>query len=314
MTAPYTKTELSELLADNTEGLISPARLRAFLESAALLLPFMFGNGSDGDLVVADNTTTTLSIYKQYRTITLGENSILDTDGWQLYCQTPIVGTETSVIKTRDPANGGNGSAVAGGTAGSTSTRPLMPFYSGRNGGLNGAGTAGQSASVVPEISPPSGRNGGNASAGQAGGVGGAANVSNYYSGAIVSPLILPAFNLLSLNLTGGSSGGGGGAAGAGGGASGSPGYGIMILAPAILGGVTLRALGGNGGNGHTGSGVGGGGGGGGNGGFVVLVTQDGLTSDYTIDNAGGTGGTGGGSGAQNGTDGVVGATLFRSV
>jgi hypothetical protein len=317
-----TKAQLDELFADNGEGLITPARLRDLVDSAALLYSFAFGPGTDGPLVVGAGQTYVNPRISAHTSIHVAAGGTLDLDGYPIMCQTPITTDgPTSIITSRAPQPGAPGTAVAGGLAGAfTGIRIYANSFNPGNGGFNGVGAVGGgSTGALSELPVPNGANGGAASGGQVGGLGGTMTTVNGGSGLngiTLMPLYLlrPQGGNNGVPLSGGGAGGGGGANGAGGGGGGQQSYGVCIFAPDIQGGGTILARGANGGDGFAGSGVGGGGGGGGAGGLVVIVDKVGALRQYVIDNIGGLGGLGGGFGAQPGQNGQNGPVLLRSV
>ena len=251
--------------------------------------PPLYGDGSDGEIVVSNNTTdsgmyhTTRYEIQSGNTLTLGGNCLI------VFAKDEIV-----IDGTVD------GSGVNPGGIGGYDESPY-----GRDGtmGIIGATSSGGN----------SGDNGGP-------GAGGGGGSSDDDSGASVVKLdyfenlnMYPsnAYDaLFSMRLGGGSGGGGGGGGGSGdayGGDGGDGGGAIFFFAPSIEINGTINVEGTDGGDGQSGASPndgGGGGGGGGSGGLLTLIGES-ITDNSTFLASGGLGGAGEiGNGTDNGDGG----------
>lgn len=312
-----------------------------------------FGDGSDGNVTIAADTALTRPMY--YNTLTVQNGATLRTEGLPIFAKTKVTVDSGGEICVCDPAYdaidggaGGNGTAVAGGAAGTPGTNTVFPSVypesnSGDGGAPSGAGTSGDSG-----ITPFStyftgtladgqiGAAGGNGGIG-AGGTGGAGSTQVGFEGYLylygtacykmlaniptVTIFETPsvAFITLFVNYPNGGSGGGGGGVADGGGGGGGQGasmyYPLAICAYEIENNGTLSNRGGNGGNGGSGFAAnsgGGGGGNGGNGGIIWLgyKTKSGSGSTSVTGGTAGTGGAGGTSTGANGTNGLSGTVI----
>ncbi len=282
----------------------------------------LFGDGSDGPGVPANNDILSSDMY--YSTLTIGNGVTLNTSNYRIFVKDTLTFAGTSVIQ----CNGVDGGAAI--DAGAITTGSILPFgtlY--RGSGLSG-GRGGQSQSGLPV-----GQNGdsnpyGIASAGTIspyGGVGGTATDTGTntagsggtYTANVVQnggiKLKSDVNFLRDLRLQaypdGGfiqqiqvSPGGGGGAGAAStlwsGGGGGSSGGIVVIFARKIVnnGGVNglVKAIGGAGGAGKTGAGLTSGGGGGGTGGLIFVVSEQ-VPNTFTTGNLIVTGGAAGANG-----------------
>jgi len=294
------------------------------------LAKLMFGNGSDGDVIISVNTSLDRDMY--YNNLTINDGIVLNPNGYRIFVKNIL--TNNGVIAR----NGNNASGNTGGPA--LSTGSIYGGLGGKNGGHSqyGQSTPGvKGDNLNPSltgVNGVSGGNGGNGSTYQGGtpGAGGtatieAASVSIYdlFTSAVTlnsektsafAPLMIGATSLTTLSTSaasgsGGSGGGqGGGSNGYGGGSGGNGGI-VYISAYTLINNGTIEAKGGNGGQGGSsspGSGVGGGGGGG-QGGLIVLIyrsiTLGTLVLTGGIGGAIGTGGnTTGATPGSNGNDG----------
>ena len=297
-----------------------------------------YGDGSDGDVTVANGELLVLNRAMYYNSLTIEAGGILEPTGWHIFAKEFI---DNSGTIRCDGYTGGNASGSTGG-AGSFNTIGSS-FFSASIPGLSQttAGTSGNNgASAVSDqilIDPTFAGKGGNAGVGGNGSTGliggsnfmrisaghkwrqpyfmwntGAANTQNMFCGAPGS-FGRPGGGAASTNT-----GGGGGCSGSGGGP-------IFLGTKQYIGqtGSFITANGGNGGNGGNGqtagAGEGGGGGagaGGGGGGYVFFITED-FTNDGTIQVNGGSGGSGGLKGdpdAQDGTSGSTGGTGVKQI
>ena len=288
------------------------------------LLSLLFGDGSDGDVTIAVDTTLSRTMY--YNSLTVNSGVSLYTVGFKIFVRSRL--TNNGTIAWDDPvnmngANGGNGTDIAGGagggedagSGGAPSTNgqngaddsdPLMAIYGNAQSGLNGA-AGGDGATNMRGV----GGLGGTASL-----FGGFINGTNYHTisgAASVGQISLGpsgTFDLFAAKGNGGAGGGGGGTNGGGGGGGGrgrTPSY-LAIIAYELDNQGTIRCAGGNGGdggNGYAENGGGGAGGGGGNGGIILSAYFRKITAG-TTDVTGGAHGDGG-TGVNAGTDGLDG-------
>lgn len=293
----------------------------------------IYGDGSDGDVVVSSNDTLTRDMY--YNTLTVNTGVTLKTGGYRIFVRGTLTVVGTGLIDNPG-GSGGNASGTTGGTAGSAADSGIL-------GGTPAAGRAGENGSVslpigngAPGIDVSNSIGVDGAASGQ-GGIGdadwsqpgaepgGTATAPAASSGGWNSVLnIADCLDITGIAYEGsaGSSSGGLGAgddvsvAGGAGGGSGAPGGKVWVFAKTVVGAAQIRSTGGNGGNGSDGGSGGGntgggGGGGGGSGGVVVLVYNSKDGSPSAPGGAGGSGGAGvgtGGSGnaGSNGNSGVV--------
>lgn len=229
-------------------------------------LPSIFGDASDGDVVISSNTT--LNDNKYYRNLTIEAGVVVTTNGYRIFCTGTL--TNHGTIK-------GNGSDASGATHGAGATGTEL----GSGGaGADGRADVGVGANAANLDAPGGGQGGaGGGAPGNAGGSGddsidsarGLDNARNLIQ-ALLGQMVYSASTLVRIR-GGGGGGGGGNASGAGtvsGGGGGGGGY-VMICAKQIdnRDGI-IEANGGAGGN-ASGAGNAGGGGGGG-GGFVILI------------------------------------------
>lgn len=291
--------------------------------SASQLSPCFYGDGSDGTATadgagaVTGMTGPSANVYTVSRDVffenlTINSGVTVKTNGYVVHVQDTFTVDAGGVLDSSG-TNGGNASAVAGGTAGSGPATGTLNF--GQNGGAGGAPTVNGTAGVSTTDSL-----GGSAGAGGAGftgtaGAAGTATAPVASKGTLRSMPAAAVGQLMGIGGSGtsyaqggaGGGGGGGGSGGTGGGGGGGGGGGpVIVLAKTLDNQGTIRSNGGNGGNG-AGALQGGGGGGGGGGGFVVTAYGPGSTAG-TIQVNGGTGGTAGGGGTvgANGSTGTV--------
>lgn len=258
-----------------------------------------FGDGSDGNVTIAVDTTLTRDMY--YDALTVNGGGVdLFCDGFRIFAKTSV--TCSGTIHDRDPASK-NGAAA--GTAG-TAYAAGPPLPSGSNGGAGGtaAGSAGSAAANALGVAAGAGGAGSGGAGGAAGTLtvmtannGGTQQIKSAAWGLSVHPRTDVATGTCAVS-PGGGGGGGDGTAGGGGGAGGGV---VMILTPSLSGAGTISAKGGNGGSPAAGNR---GGGGGGGGGIVYILTA--TAHSVTVDVAGGTGGTKTGTGV-NGSNGSAG-------
>jgi hypothetical protein len=265
-------------------------------------LPYLFGDGSDGDVVIAAGTTTiTNTPIKQYMNLTVALGATLKADSYG--CS--IFVRERCSIEGTLHANAANlysnGAAGLAGVGAGGAGGGEVRSYGGNGGG------GGES-----EASGFDGGNGGINVINQAAAGGGTGLVTEGADGYDMDTqyTLLAAFTISQTErdkalFSYGSGGGGGGGGTVGDGGIGGNGGGYIILfANELTVSGTISANGENGADGATD----GGGGGAGGGGVIYIVTRK-LTQTGTITSTGGTGGTGAGVGYDGG-DGGNGAVV----
>lgn len=302
---------LLNLLADGWAGWLN--------ESAAANLDDIglsaYGDGSDGDVVLATGTTTTLVRDMYYNNLTLDGNALLQPNGHRIFVRGTLTMNGTSRISVRGP-NGGSG--ASGGSPGGV-VYTAASLASAGNGAFGGS----SAVSITDSIGGDGGEGG--SGAGGAGGSGGSAVIpaggdGGYRHAPGYLGYVIGSAGLTSLQGGGGGGGGGAGAgadAGVSAGAGGSGGGVISLCALRIITavGTTIDARGGDGGDGDgisTGSGGGAGGGGGG----ILIASRDrtGIAGTVTADGGqGGLGGTGAGVGSA-GDDGSAGRIVYYTI
>lgn len=296
-----------------------------------------YGDGSDGAINFDGSSTITLgnggttivpsgSAYTLPRdifpsTVVIGSGVTVNGAGFWIFASVSANGPGTYQA---NGGNGGNGttSGGAGGAAAYLSARCNSSGIAGGAGSTTTAGGAGVSNNSAPNPSPTggggatSGASGTKSNAGGAGGNGGTgtgntgggnnplgANAGGYkYFEALVN---CRGASGTAVALSGCSGAGGGGATSVGGGGGGGGGGNVGLMAPQVLGAITVQANGGNGGNGAAGNS---GGGGGGGGGYAILDCITGCAS-VTLQALGGNGGAKSGTGV-NGGNGFAGVTI----
>jgi hypothetical protein len=219
----------------------------------------VFGDGSDGDVVLNGPSTLVRDMF--YRNLTVTNNAVLNTGGFRIFVQQLLTIDAGSVIKRNglDAAGAVGGAALGAGTINGSGS-------AGRNGGL-GAGLNGASQAFA---------------LGGSGGAGGAAGANNGGTGGVSTiaaaagaPRWLPsASELVDFNsaglYTGGLGGGAGGGDGANNGGASGGGAGPMVISARNI--VNNGSITATGGAGAAGTGGNAGGGGGGGGGVIILV------------------------------------------
>lgn len=271
----------------------------------------LFGDGSDGDVVVAGITTLTRAMY--YDDLTVQAGAAIQSAGFPIFVRGTLTIENTGEIRM----NGAPAAGMTGGTGYAS-----VGVLGGQSGnGVNGrntvgAGAAGGAAPANEMHAGGAGNGGaGGAAGGQAGGAGGASTAVAAGYGQFRS-LAHFGFGMLAQQGTGRVLGGGGGG-GAGGcdpgvdtassGGGGAGGGAIVISCYDLDNSGKITADGGAGGDGAvTGAGVAGGGGGGQGGQVHVFAWK--TTALGTIRAQGGAGGTaaGGGSDGGQGQDGFA--------
>lgn len=252
-------------------------------------IDWLFGDGSDGDVVISVNTALTKDTY--YNSLTVNAAVTLTTSGYRLFVRHLLINNGTL------EARGNAAIGAAGGLVGVTDT-----LIGGRPGGAGavGAGAAGTGSNYVLAANPTFQGGAGGTTGGNAGGAGGIATIGGLrardpftaitgYTRADQNPLFAG---------SGGGGGGGDGAASVGGGGGGGGGD-MLIVAREIINNGTFTVAGGAGADGV---GVGNASGGGGGGGGLMRFVRRGYSGAGARSVAGGTGG------AKTGTIGNVGA------
>ena len=266
----------------------------------------IYGNGTDGDVIVAGDTTLTSDMYYNDLTINSGVN--LCSNGYRVF----VKGTLTLNGKIHN-----NGSAGSGSSGGSGANKATLGSGAVKNGATSSGATVGQTVSAENYCAGGSGGAGGTGI--YNGGAGGSAQaISSIYGGksilynsvqAIMGGLFLAGD--VAYKINGGNAGGsGGGDATNYGGGGGGAGGGVLVCAKTITGSGSIEA---KGGNGAAGTGGNAGGGGAGGGGFVVVISDSDISS-LTINVDGGIGGSGAGSGSAGGNGSVGFISRIRNI
>lgn len=288
----------------------------------------IFGDGSDGNVVISTSTILKRDMY--YNNLSINNGAILNPNSFRIFVKDNLINNGVIIRIGNNGGDGGGGPFIQGAGSGGFGGEAL--FLGTLPGGL--AGVAGASRGInhlgVSGVSGNSEFNGiGND--GQAGGVGGFGRPSGFISpspggsgglgGAIIQSPARPRdiFTALTLTIPGsitriGINGGGGGGGsgggigdfniplGGGGGGSGSNGGVILVSAKNIVNTGSIMVGGGTGGKGGNGGdspvtngfgGGGGGGGAGGSGGLILLIFNN-LSDTGILNVDGGIGGIGG--------------------
>jgi len=291
-------------------------------------LPFVWlGDGLDGDVTIASNSTTTATRDMFYNNLTV--NGALVTGNYRIFVQNTLSGSGRIV---QDGNPGAAGSGTVGGTGAATTTGHFTNWC-GAAGGGGGIGTVGYVGSSTPVtyFNATTSRSGAGGIGGQGGGVnagGAAGTVSAVYgtstpfgriSSELISGMVVATstnggyaqfpFTLLGVGAGGSGGGGGGGSGGngGGGGQGGCSGGVVSVFAKTMSGTFGIFARGGAGGagaNAPTTNSGGGAGGGGGKGGIVIRGYRNSTWSGActVTGGAGGAGGSPAGSGDTGAT------------
>lgn len=256
-----------------------------------------WGNGDDGDVTIAANTTLVRDMYYKNLTITAGH---LNTAGFRVFVAAVLTITGGTIGRFgNDGAGSTAGGALlagylGGGTTGGTGATTAVA------GGTSGAATANSSL----------GSRGGNGGAATTAG-GTSANISvvsavNGSVDCVANPsMMVRGRGMANITFTGGTGGGGGGFITGGSGGGGGGGGGVVVIAAQFIDAVGTPFIA-TGGNGAAGT-AGGGGGGGGGGGMLFIMTRSDPTG-VGVNVAGGTGG------APNGVAGTVGRSIIWQI
>lgn len=265
----------------------------------------LFGDGSDGDVVLS--ASTTLSSDKYYDDLTINSGVVLKTAGYRVYVKGTLINNGTLT---------NSGSNASGVTAGTSSSGTLLGGGNGGTGGSEAGGRVGGGGgggggilfifanNVATQGTMSS--NGGNGGNGAGTGDGGANTAELAGSSTANAVVNAPGGN-------GGSSVGGGGAGGI------TNVRTITERNPHILNifidpkNMVALGGGGGGGGGQYNDALGGYGGGGGGGGTILFVYRT-LTTAGTTSVAGGTRGTFSGTATDNATDGTAGRVISYQV
>jgi hypothetical protein len=270
----------------------------------------IFGDGSDGDAVIATGAPVTIARDMMYNNLTVPNGATLTPRGFRIFVKGVLTIGATGNIND-------NGKDAVGITAGAALGSVTAGFGAGSGAGAAGknvtgagnASTTSSSCSINDLNQTPQGGNGGSAGGANTGGTAGAAPAPTILQkwSSLASLLTARTYNA-SATFNGGSGGGSGGcdttlgAATSGGGGSGA---GIVwISAKTITNAGSITANGGAGANGVSALGVAGGGGGGA-GGMIGIITTS--TSLGTVTANGGTAGLSVGTGATQPTAAKVG-------
>jgi len=293
----------------------------------------IFGDGSDGDVTIASNTTLTRDMF--YNNLTVNSSYTLNTGGYRIFVKGTL--TNNGTIEN----NGGDGSNAVSTTPGSGGSGSAGSLGCGANGGGGGGVAAGAGVPGSPGSNADTSFGGNGATGGvggdssdYSGGVGGDGGSASAPASTVGGFRTLPFAAILKdidttvTKVTGGAGGGGGGGGGnhdgtgienrGGAGGGGGSGGGLVFLAAKTLNnsGAVIRANGGNGGNGadSPGTNTGGGAGGSGGGGGLIMLVYNTFTAgtEEVTGGGGGTGGVGSGTGTNgaNGTTGSAGTVI----
>jgi hypothetical protein len=269
----------------------------------------LFGDGSDGDVTIAANTTLTRDMF--YNNLTINSGVTLNTANYRIFVKGTLTNNGTIACNGNNGNNGVSsaGSGVSGGAA--VAKGWLRASGAGGNGGAHDSDPLATSGGSVTLSLGGSGGRGGDGYARPGAGGGSVTPPSPGWKLKSVLPLLVSCdANGALLTLAGGAGGGGGGngesggtAAGAGGGSGGGI---VAIFSDTLVINGSIQAKGGDGGTGYpSGSSTGTGGGGGGGGGAVMLVYKT-KSGAGTINVSGGSAGAGGVVAAQPGSPGQV--------
>ena len=265
--------------------------------SSGIPLAF-FGDGSDGNAVIAVNTVLTRHMY--YDNLTVNAGVTLTTNGYAVFVRgTATIDGTVEVGNTIDAVGGINGSFPPGVYGGA--------FWSSVPG-QQPQGGSGQIALVGATAASASGAGGSGGNSGAIGvtfGAGGTLtpdlNVPFRHPMGLLPFTLAPTNNTPGLsvyfNLTGGCSGGGGPGQGGGQGGGGGTGGGVLLFYAATIAISATGVLSARGGNGGDAALAGDGGGGGGGGGGLIARMYNSLTNLGAFDVSGGAGGAGFGVG-----------------
>lgn len=263
----------------------------------------LYGDGSDGDVVVS--AVTNLTAPMLYENLEIDFGATLNTNGY------PVRVLNRLINNGNINSNGNNSTGFLGAAA-----LPISLLINGTAGGTGNTGGGGSSTALTSSL----GFKGGNGGAGGTGAAGNSGNVTppsatlgSAISRGDVFRVLAGRARYTSATTRYSVSTGGGGGGGDGvnrGGGGGGPGGLCAVIARVITGSGSITA---NGGSGFSQSAGNVGGGGGGAGGIVLIVSDEvELPSGITTSATGGAAGNGFGLGA-NGQPGADGVSLFIS-
>ena len=280
-----------------------------------------YGDGADGNTVVAASGTLTLTEDLYSADVTLGDNCTVETAGYRWFASgTVTVGDGVVIDNSGDRGDDGTGGAgtgaggAAGSLGGSGSADGAAP-QAGAAAGTQGTSLASRSCIQLGGLGGAGGADGQGNAGGAQRDVAPAARASRYRHAPDCFALRESDFSDTTAYAgggQGGSSGGNesiGGGQQSGGGGGGGGVMGIYWRRAVLSSSCEFRVDGGRGGDGFT-TANGSGGGGGGGGGFGVFVCGDLTDNGATFSAAGGAGGDGDGTGA-NGSAGGAGTWVI---
>jgi len=260
------------------------------VNGVALTLEAFYGDGSDGDITYALNSTLSRDMF--YNNLTINSGVELDTSSYRIFVKGTLTNNGTISNNGNNGGNGGDASGTTPGTAGgagaSLASGSLKDSVAGvagavggaagigaANGGAGGNGTDGTDVAKIIGVDGQTGSDssvGGNSDTnnGGAGATKGAAgvgtgtvyNIPRNYVGAYNLFDVFPSTTLLGISAGSGSGasgpGGAGNATGNGGAGGGSGGSGssagiVWIFAKELINNGDIEAIGGNAGSGGDG-------------------------------------------------------------
>jgi hypothetical protein len=262
----------------------------------------LFGNGADGDVIVAANLNNTRDQY--YNNLTIQNTFTFDPRGYRIFVRDTLTVDPGGAISVDGTGGGPTGTAGAGSPPGA-STLCTSGLSGGAGAAAGAAANGGTSPQVIQGFTGTGGAGGSGNGGLSAGGSGGAANVQPVASQGNPRSQSQAAFQMVggitAIRTSPGAGGGGGGGDGtAGGGGGGGAGL-IMIFARKVINNGSITARGGNGGSPPGGNRGGGGGGGGG----LIIIGTHSFTGNTPLVTKG-SGGVKQGNGV-NGSDGADG-------
>jgi len=303
--------------ANVTGSTANPTDVTLTALEAAMPVPGIYGDGSDGSVTISANTTLTRDMF--YTDLTVNSGISLRTGGYRIFGTGTLTATGATIHNNGEDATDGLGStrgqAGLGGSLAGQNGSAVSP--SGTPGNAGAANSTPGSGSTCINCMGAAGGAGGDGSGSGSGGAACTVTAPVAYmgmlmrSGAGLMRGCVEGFNTSdpsgttynSQPIHGGGGGGGGNGNGASPGGAGGGGGGIVLIAFRKIIGGSIEAKGGAGGDaGAAAGGLGGGGGGGG--GFVGIVCDD--YQGNTPDVSGGAGGLATGTGV-NGSAGSAG-------
>lgn len=296
-----------------------------FISTSTILSTNIFGAGTDGDVTISANSTTTLTRDMYYDDLTI--NGSIMSNGWRIFVKNTISGTG-NITATGTPGASCSGTAI--GALGGATTTGFFRNGGGGAGGNSVTAASGQAGTSTQALLSPltfsltrSGAGGTGGTQGNSGGTGGAAGASLGTTTRYTTDDLYSILSGISYSTTtsqvhrilpgpGGAGGGSGGSSSGGsgcGGGGGATGNVAMVVARIFSGSFSINVSGGAGGQGadqFSGTAAGGGGGGGGKGGTGIRI-YDTDTWSGTCIASGGAGGGAGGGGSVAATAGTAG-------